>query len=299
MATKLSDEDDLLEDEPAQAEEPDEAAEQEEAAAAPPIEEVVEDLKRQIENERRARLDAERKAAAAEQQAASSAAEVDDTNLHLVESAIDTVNQRLNVLKNEYAEALRLGDTRAAADINDDIIDRRSELTQLERGREQMKEAKLRQPVTPQPRSGTVAAEDMVEQLASNVSKKSGDWIRAHPEYATNPALYRRMAAAHTFVIESGVAPDTDEYFDQVETLLKIKKPPAAEPEDMGGAKRDAAPARRQASPPAAPVGGGGSDRPGAVRLSAAERETARDLDMTEKQYAEYKAKAIEQGRMK
>ena len=76
--------------------------------------------------------------------------------------------------------------------------------------------------VTQQPRSV-----DPVEHLASQVSPRSGDWIRKHPEVAGNVA---RLSAAHNLAVLDGLTPDTDEYFQFIEdkVLKKVERASSA-----------------------------------------------------------------------
>jgi hypothetical protein len=276
------DDDDLIDDDVTEEPEPDEPD-------APSVDETIEDLRKQIASERAARLEDQKARIAAEKRASVAEVEVDDTNLQLVESALDTVNRDMFDLKAQMAEALRVGDHAGAAEIQDGITERRIQIQQLENGRDRMKQAK-EAPKTQQTRPVQPLLPD-VDTFAGQLTPRSADWVRSHPEFVTNPALNARMVNAHNFVIADGVAPDTDEYFDRVETMLRIKKTVDADSE--------AQVARRPASPPAAPANTGGGGRPGNVRLSAQEREFARDSDMTEAEYAANKSRLIKEGRIK
>mgnify|MGYP003350499090 FL=1 len=79
------------------------------------VDEGLEELKQQLENERQARLEAERRAHQAAEQVHKANLEVEDTNLHLVNNAIETIKRDTGILKNAYKEAMSVGDYDRAA----------------------------------------------------------------------------------------------------------------------------------------------------------------------------------------
>jgi hypothetical protein len=181
------------------------------------------------------------------------------------------------------------------AEIQQEMANNSHRLNELERGKAAM-EAKPRQepPRTP-------VASDPVEALASQLSPRSAQWVRSHPEYATNPILREKMIAAHRLAVADSLAPDTDDYFSYVEGILKIRKSEPAPVQGEEATSTAAKPVQRRSSPPAAPVsrsGTGDGSRPNVVKLTSEEREMAQMMGMTDKQYAENKLKLIQEGRM-
>ena len=79
-------------------------------------EEGLEAFKKKYEEERQARLDAENRARQATQQAREAQGQVGDTNLQLVNSAIDTLKRETDILKANLRAAMASGDYSAAAD---------------------------------------------------------------------------------------------------------------------------------------------------------------------------------------
>jgi hypothetical protein len=77
----------------------------------------IEALKIQLEQERLARSEAESRARAATENAARAGAEVQDSNLQLIISAIDSVNRTNYMLKRDYAAAMSAGNFEQAAEI--------------------------------------------------------------------------------------------------------------------------------------------------------------------------------------
>ena len=257
-----------------------------------PVEDTLEVLKAQLEKERQGRQEAQRRASEAEQSAYAAQGEVQDTSLHLVSNAIDTVRQNNDILKSNYREAMSMGDYDSADDIQSEMSSNAAKLLQLEQG----KQALETQPRQPAP---TPYVSDPVEALASQLSPRSADWVRKNPQFATDPRLYQKMLAAHNLAMADDIPADSDDYFDAIEDTLRIRR------QDNGGqydAMADAAkPTQRRSAPPAAPVsrsGGGGGSKPNRVTLSSAEREMASMMGMTPEEYGRNKLTLQKEGKL-
>lgn len=261
-------------------------------------EEGIETLKKRFEEERLGRIEAERRADAAARVAHEARGQVDEGNLHLVNSAIDTLKRESGILKANLRAAMANNDYDAAADAQEAMADTKAKLLQLENGRAAMQE----QAKNPRMQSQPISAHDPVETLASQLSPRSAAWVRSHPEFARNERLTQKMIAAHNLVTADGMQPDTDEYFETVERLLGVQAPTASVEAAEAPMSAAAAPAQRRSSPAAAPVsrsgtgtGGGG---PNVVRLSADEREMAKMVNMTAEEYARNKLALIKDGKL-
>lgn len=264
----------------------------EEKTPADPVEDTLDALKKQLEEERKGRQEALRRASEAEQSAYAAQGEVQDTSLHLVSNAIDTVRQNNNILKSNYREAMSLGDFDTAADIQAEMSANAARLLQLEQG----KQALENQPRQPAPKPYQA---DPVEALASQLSPRSADWVRRNPQYATDPRLYQKMIAAHNLAMADDIPADSDDYFDAIEDTLRMRRQDNSRNYD---AMADAAkPTQRRSAPPAAPVsrsGGGGGSKPDRVTLSAAEREMASMMGMTIDEYGRNKLVLQKEGKL-
>jgi hypothetical protein len=265
---------------------------EEKTPAADPVEDTLDALKKQLEEERKGRQEALRRASEAEQSAYAAQGEVQDTSLHLVSNAIDTVRQNNNILKSNYREAMSLGDFDTAADIQAEMSANAARLLQLEQG----KQALENQPRQPAPKPYQA---DPVEALASQLSPRSADWVRRNPQYATDPRLYQKMIAAHNLAMADDIPADSDDYFDAIEDTLRMRRQDNSRDYD---AMADAAkPTQRRSAPPAAPVsrsGGGGGSKPNRVTLSAAEREMASMMGMTPEEYGRNKLTLQKEGKL-
>ena len=253
----------------------------------------LEKLKADLERERSGRIEAERRAKEAAQDAYRAKNEVQDSNLHLVTNAIETVKQNADVLKTNYREAMSVGDFDRAAEVQHAMATNAAKLLQLEQGKRAM-ESQPKQTAPEQYRSS-----DPVEALASQLSPRSADWVRRNPQCVTDPRLYQKMIAAHNLAVADGYAPDTDDYFEKIESTLEINRREAPVQED---AMAEAAkPVQRRSSPPAAPVtrsGNGTGSNSNRVRLTSDEREMASMMGMTDQEYAKNKLQLQKEGKL-
>jgi hypothetical protein len=261
----------------------------------------IEELKRQLAEEKearkadqQARADAENRAQAASREVSAAKNEVQDSELRLVKNAIETIAENTKSLKAEYARALAAQQFDRAADIQEAMADNAAKLQQLRSGEEAMQA----RPKVQEPRQ----IADPVKALASQLTAASADWVYAHPEYARDPAKYRAMIGAHNVAVAAGLREDSAAYFAEVERVLGIGRPVKTVVEDDDDdTLSDASAARSSRSPPpAAPVSRSGaapgSGSPRIVRLSPEEAEIARNSKMSPQEYWEQKQRAIKNG---
>jgi len=266
--------------------------EEEEQSDAPEIvkpEEGVDELKRQLDAERARRMDAERKAHEAGERERMARNDKDDSDIQLVANAIQTLNRDSEILKANYAMALKNGDFTKAAEINSEMNETAAQLQQLNNGLEAMRAKPKAQPQPPR-------SSDPVEAFAAQLTPRSADWVRAHPEFVKDARLNRKMIAAHELAVADGYTPDTDGYFSAIEQTLKVGQ--RAQPEEDASASAAKVTQRRDAAPAAAPVSRGGSNRSNVVRLTAAEREMAEMMNMKPEDYAKNKMALQKEGKL-
>ena len=254
------------------------------ADKGPPVisaEDGIRELRRRLEAEHQGRLEAEHYAKYAREQASRAYEEVGETQFHLVSNALDTVKRDGDILKSHLRDAMNIGDHDRAAEIQEAMSTNAIRLNQLEAGKRDM-ETRPRQPAfnPPPPPPPQPAYQDPLEQIAGAVSPRSASWIRANKENLGSERALREMFRAHESAVDHGYAPDSDAYFQFVENRMGIsesRQQPAS------------APVQRKAAPPAAPVsrsGNGTGSRPNVVRLSSEQQEMAKNLGMTNAEYA-------------
>lgn len=264
-----------------------------EEAGAPEVKEItldegVDDLKSRLQAAEARAKAAEEAKHRAEMEAYAARGTVQETNLHLVSNAIDTLRQSNEIAKANYKAAMANGDYDAAAGYQEEMASHAAKLLQLEQGKQALEN-------TPAPVAPVQRPSDPVEAFAGLLSPRSADWVRRHPQFVTDPRLNQKMIAAHNMAVADGHAADTDEYFATVESLLGVRKEAPAVDNAMSEAAQPAA--RRSAPPPAAPVSRetrGGN----VVRLTAEEREMAEMMKMTPEEYARNKVALKKEGRL-
>jgi hypothetical protein len=256
---------------------------------------AIQELRRKIEEAEMRAKHAEERARSESIRASTAMNEVEDTHLHLINNAIDSVKNENANLKARMKMALNEANHDAVADIQEALSMNAAKLLQLENGLEAMKS---------QPKKASPAVNDVLEDFKSRVSRRSAEWADANPEYIRNPRLFQKVIAAHNLVTADGVQADTDEYFTKVEAVLGIQNESRASsngqsaPSQASSSRRSAA---TIAAPPSAPPSRGSNgmgSNPNVIRLSSDERELARTMGMTDKEYAASKLALQKEGRI-
>lgn len=258
-------------------------------------EDGIQELKKRLEQEKQARIDAERRAQQANSQINKAYQEVKDTNYQLVTNAIETVKSRAEMLKNAYRESMSVSDFDKVAEIQQAMIENDRQLSELKRGEKALKE-QMEENAAQKVKPMSAPAADPVEQMAQAVSATSARWLRDNRDSLQDERSIRKMFRAHEDAIDEGIQPDTPEYFGFIETRIGIRKQQEEASEPLSEA---AAPApRKSVSPPAAPVSRGNGQRPSVVRLTREQAETAKMMGMSEKEYATAMLALREEGKL-
>ena len=255
---------------------------------------ALEKLKKKLKKEKEARKEAEEQVRQATFQAQKASFEVEDTNRHLVSNAIETIKRDNEVLTANYAEAMRTGDYETGARIQSVINQNDLNLKQLEEGHLRMQhEAKTRPPEPVQP-PAPVKPKEMIENIISQVSKPSAQWLKSNRDHLDSERAIKKMFNAHAEAVDDGIEPDTNEYFRYIETRLGINQ------DDNGGSPMSSAakPTSRQAPPPSAPVNRDNNSRQNVGHLTRAQADTAKALGMTDKEYYLHMVALQKEGRL-
>jgi len=245
------------------------------------VDDGIEALRRELEAEKAARQ-------RAEQQARVATTDKADSDLRMLNTAIETETRNKEILKANLREAVANGDTDAQADILMAINQTENNLRQITEGKKHY-EAQIKAPVA-----------NKVEALASQLTPKSAEWVRNNPDVVNDERRAARLQRAHFDALDDGIQPDSPDYFNFLENRLNINKTPVRQEAAMSEASESTS-GRRASAPPAAPVsrsGTGTGGRPNVVTLSRAEQEAAKDMGMTPKEYAQNKVALVKSGRM-
>lgn len=267
----------------------------------------IELLKRQLEEKRREAEEAKQQKQQAEMLAAQREREIQDYQFRATDSehvalvnAIASFERDGEMLEKDYAAALEMGEYNKAAKIQRQMAAIESRLLTLTQGKEEL-EYRLKAP-RPEPELPKVQPmpRDPVEERIAGLSKPSQDWIRSHPEVITDSRLTNKMTAAHYEALSEGINADTPDYFAFIESKLgldgsaqiPVQAPaPVQRTQLTRSAAIAAAPVSRSASPTISSNGNSMT-----VTLTAEERQTARDLDMSDEEYAANKLYYMQRG---
>lgn len=247
------------------------------------VEDALKKLKKKVEQEKEARLEAERRAKELEQQAQQAFNKASESDFHLVSSAIDRLSMDQDMLKAQLRDSMAIGDFDRAAEIQAAMVSNTTNLKQLERGLEEMKNAP-RQPVQPVQRN-TVTVDDLIDK----VTPRSADWLRQNKDALPDERSIRIMGRAHEDAIDMGIIPESDDYFRFVEDRLGIGNKKSNDYQEYDAMSDAAKPTKTRQSPPAAPVSrnpvNSEGNRPGVIKLTAAEVEAAKISGISPQEY--------------
>jgi hypothetical protein len=262
--------------------------------------EGIESLRKRLEDEKKARQEAERRAYEAQNEAQRAKKDVQESDYQTILSAIDATKRNSDLIKRAWAEAMQSGDFLKAADLQEVQSLNSSKLQVLENGKSAI-EAKRSQPEQP-------AANDPVEAFASQLTPRSADWVRAHPEVVRDQRLYTAMVSAHNLAMTQGYVPDTDAYFHAVENFMGMRpktqtvptyRPDPVEEPAMSAAAKPVQ--KRSEAPVIAPtsrVASNSSGKPSVVRLNAEQKEAAEIMGMSYEDYAKNMLTLRKEGKM-
>lgn len=258
------------------------------------VDKAFKKLNKKLEEERKARMDAEAMARQATEHARLAQNEASDSNLHLVNGAIESVRRDQEILKANLRDAMSIGDYDKAAELQEQMAGNITNLRQLERGFEEMKQQPRMQPQAQAP------SELTVDTLIDRVTPRSAEWLQRNRNALPDARSIRVMARAHEDAIDYGIAPESDAYFQFVENRMGITSTRRSIPE-VDNVMSDASSSKqRRSTPPSAPVSRQPIDspnhRPGVITLTAAEVEAAKISGITPQEY--YRNKMRENNRL-
>lgn len=251
------------------------------------VDKALKKLNKKLERERKARAEAEAIARQASEHARMAHNEASDSNLHLVSGAIESVKRDQEILKAQLRDAMAIGDFDKAAQLQENMTANIQNLRQLERGFEEMKQ-QPRLPPVPQQNPNELT----VDTLIDRVTPKSAEWLKKNRDHLPDSRSIRVMARAHEDAIDYGIAPESDAYFQFVENRLGINSNRRSIPEVDNVMSSASSSKQKRSSPPSAPVSRQPIDspnRPGTIRLTAAEVEAARISGVTPQEYYQNK----------
>jgi hypothetical protein len=259
------------------------------AGAAPAVEkpksneDAIADLRAQLRTYDDRVKAAERAANDARSQLSAVSRNAVDATLNMIVSSIETVSGASAAAKADYQRAMEAGDYAKAAEAQEKMADARANLLRLQERKAEVESGRGQVQAAP-------AQLSEVESIASRLSPASAAWIRAHPEVAKDFGAAER---AHYKALGDGVAVDTPAYFERIEMELGMREAKRVEPAPQPRRVASQAPVTQSA-----PSLQTGQPTRQVVTLTAAEREMAREMDMTDREYALAKLEAIKEGKI-
>jgi len=247
---------------------------------------------REAEEIRRQKIELEKNAHKAQQEIKTYQVQAQDNQLTAFVNAIASFERDAEMLERDYATTLAEGDYNKAAKLQRQMAQTESRLMQLAQGKEAIEE-KLRyekqmleqQRKQPEPRYEQQQLDPIEAQIQSVQSPTSQAWLRSHRDVLADPVKTALMTAAHHETAAMGIQPDTPEYFAHIESKVYDAEP----------ARTPVQQTRQRQAMAAAPVSRTNSAqnlRSGqtvTMTLTPAERQSARDMDMTDEEYLEGK----------
>lgn len=191
----------------------------------------LEEVNRRHEQEKIARMRAEQYAMEQAKAAQYTQADLHQSNLQVVTSGIENMQQTIAQAKRAIADATAAGDYNAVAEANEVLAWAHTQLNELNSGKRnierhlqsiQTNEGRVAdqqsQYAPPPPPPAT--PEQQFEAVLSRLTPKSAAWLREHPGAAEN---LNKLSAAHQAATElRGIKPETPEYFSFIESELGI-----------------------------------------------------------------------------
>lgn len=259
-----------------------------------PPEEGIEDLRRSLEEQKKAaeearvmRIAAEKRAYEAQVREQEALKKEKSAQYDQVGTAIALYEDREKAIQSALIDAKTVGDYAREAELHKQWQETLQALDRLKRGHATL-DSQLKQPVAPVPPPQI----DPIEAFASQMSPRSASWLLSNRSFLDDgrggvvESSRLRLAAAHNLALAEGYQVDTNEYFAFIEEQAGMRSRPRRHEDDGqdDGPLSGASAPRRSAPPPAAPVTRGG-ERRGSFRLSESEREIARLTGQTDEQY--------------
>ena len=259
------------------------------------------DARLRAEQERRDELEAYRIKAEREQLVSHKA---------VLEGALDRAETQRMAAENAFTEAMEAGDFRRAGQaqsaISDSVLEKRRYAEGLDRLNEQIAAPVPEYTRAPEPERTVQqqpAQVDQFEAAIAQLGEADKAWLRVHKADIANP---RREQLLRSFAIQAetsaadggyGLTPGTAEYHAFLDEAMGYSQPADPAGGDPDPAPQAASPAPRQPAkrPTAAPASRAtASNQTTKVFLTDWDRDQAKQLKMSERDYASFKLKSTE-----
>lgn len=245
-------------------------------APSSPEQEGVEDLRQQLEtikaqeeNWRRLQQESEERERERvaeikrlQQEGTRSREELYDSQIVSVAQAITAEEAAAEKAQSDYERAFESGDAKAMAVAARAQARAETRLDRLQQSKadleaERKTPAPIERDVPRQARQERKTDADPFEEMLTRVSPRTAKWMREHKEVVNDPKKWALAQGAHYRAVGQDYVPDSDAYFDFIDTELGFKQPVEKTVADPGA---ESTPARTRKAMPAAPVSRHGSN---------------------------------------
>lgn len=216
----------------------------------------IEDLRKQLEAANSRAAEAERRATELASQRNRDASEVADSRLMVIDATISRQETEKKAIMARILEAKEAGDYQAELTAQDELSQINIDMKQAKLGKSRLSN-EIEEAKTTQTRSDGDPLEAYIAN--NNMHPRAANWLRSHRDYAEDPVKNAELLLAHQRAIAGGAKLNSDEYYEAIETSLKLNGGADEQPEQQ----RESAPARQPMTPSApvsrgTPMGSGG-----------------------------------------
>lgn len=194
----------------------------------------------------------------------------------LVSQAKQRVAVQLERAKADFKAAYETGDPDAMADAQAKLTELKNEEYRLNSYRPPARQP-AQQPQVRQPQ------QQVQRPSVPPPSEKAKTWAQSNPWFMRqgDEDITALAMGTHEKLVRSGVAPDTEQYYNQIDAAVR-----RAFPERFADASEGVRPQRRQAGNVVAPAGRQSGQTPRKVVLTSTQAALAKRLGLTPQQYA-------------
>lgn len=190
----------------------------------------LEEVNRRHEQEKIARMRAEQYAMEQAKNAQYTQADLHQSNLQVVTSGIENMQQTIAQAKRAFADANAAGDHDTAAEANSVLTWAYTQLNELNAGKRNIERylqsvettegrvADQSQQYAPPAPPPPATPEQQFDAMLNKLTPKSAAWLREHPNAAQD--LNKLSAAHQAATVLKGITPETPEYFSFIESEL-------------------------------------------------------------------------------
>lgn len=195
----------------------------------------------------------------------------------LVAQAKQRVGLQIEQAKAAFKTAYESGDADAMAEAQANLAGLKAEEVRLSSFRPPQR------PAAPTAQTPQAAQPQVQRPAPQQPSQRAREWSSANPWFGRtgDEDMTSLAMGVHERIIRSGVAPDSDEYYNQINATVR-----RAFPDRFADTQDEVKPQRRQAGNVVAPAGRAPAKTPRKVALTSTQVALAKRLGLTPQQYA-------------